>query len=326
MSYTTTREDLNGIESYRSDSSRNLNWSSVFILPAWLKVWWQVFRPAAEAYISVVQRDGKTIGIAPLMVREETAFFIGNTDVCDYLDFITAPGEEEGFFNTLLDELKKEGIRRLDLKNVREDAVVLTRLAPVARGRRCDVVETQEDVTVEMELPAAFEQYLEGLDGKQRHEVRRKLRRLAAAGDINFRFVDNRADVPAVLDNFFKMFVESRSDKAHFLTSQMSDYFRMLADALAELKLLKIGVLELDGKSVAEIMCFDYNDTIYLYNSGYDPEYTSISAGLLSKVFAVKDSIEKGRKCFDFLKGAETYKYHLGGHAVPLYRCQVSIN
>jgi CelD/BcsL family acetyltransferase involved in cellulose biosynthesis len=72
-------------------------------------------------------------------------------------------------------------------------------------------------------------------------------------------------------------------------------------------------------------MCFEYNDCIYLYNSGYDPRYTSLSAGLLSKVLAIKDSIERGVKRFDFLKGAETYKYHLGGKEVPLYRCQIAV-
>ena len=84
-------------------------------------------------------------------------------------------------------------------------------------------------------------------------------------------------------------------------------------------------MLELDTRPVAEIMCFDYNNCIYLYNSGYDPGYTALSAGLLSKVLAIKDSIEKSKSRFDFLKGAEIYKNHLGGREVPLYRGQVAI-
>ena len=64
---------------------------------------------------------------------------------------------------------------------------------------------------------------------------------------------------------------------------------------------------------------------IYLYNSGYDPDYVGLSAGLLSKALAIKDSIEKVRKKFDFLKGSEEYKYHLGGKEVPLYRCLVTL-
>ncbi len=109
------------------------------------------------------------------------------------------------------------------------------------------------------------------------------------------------------------------------MTERMKSFFNLLADTMAKIGLLRLGVLELDNQPVAEIMCFDYNNCIYLYNSGYDPRYTSLSAGLLSKVLAIKDSIEKGKKRFDFLKGEEIYKYHLGGKEVPLYRCQIAI-
>jgi CelD/BcsL family acetyltransferase involved in cellulose biosynthesis len=35
--------------------------------------------------------------------------------------------------------------------------------------------------------------------------------------------------------------------------------------------------------------------------------------GLLSKVYALRDSIERGKRTFDFLRGDEEYKRHLGG-------------
>jgi CelD/BcsL family acetyltransferase involved in cellulose biosynthesis len=121
------------------------------------------------------------------------------------------------------------------------------------------------------------------------------------------------------------MFVESRRDKADFMTEKMASFFRLMANAMTRAGMMKLGVLELDGKPLAEIICFDFNECIYLYNSGYDPNYVSLSAGLLSKVLAIKDSIEKGKKKFDFLKGEETYKHHLGGKEVPLFRCQIAI-
>ena len=94
---------------------------------------------------------------------------------------------------------------------------------------------------------------------------------------------------------------------------------------MALARLLKLGVLELDTLPVAMIMCFDYNGCLYLYNSGYDPQYTSLSVGLLSKVLCIKESIQEGKKRFDFLKGDETYKHHLGGREVPLSRCRITI-
>jgi CelD/BcsL family acetyltransferase involved in cellulose biosynthesis len=127
------------------------------------------------------------------------------------------------------------------------------------------------------------------------------------------------------MDSFFRMFVESRQDKAAFLTGPREAFFRQMAASLAEAGLLRLGILELDGKPVAQIICFDYNNCIYLYNSGYEPQYVSLSVGLLSKVLAIKDSIERGKQKFDFLKGAEPYKYRLGGQEVPLYRCLITL-
>jgi CelD/BcsL family acetyltransferase involved in cellulose biosynthesis len=73
-------------------------------------------------------------------------------------------------------------------------------------------------------------------------------------------------------------------------------------------------------------MAFDYNGTVYLYNSGYDQEQSQLSVGILSKAFLIKDSIERGRKKFDFLKGGERYKYHLGGREVQLQKCRITLD
>ncbi len=325
MTYTITEDKLPNLDVYWRDGRNKLHWPAVFLLPPWLEAWWQVFGAGAEPLIRTVRRDGDVTGIAPLRRKDDTALFIGDIDVCDYLDFIVTPGQEADFFKTLLDDLKGNGIRRLDLQLVRPDSVTMRNLVPLASERGYQVVTTPEDVNVEMDLVSTWDEYLESLSAKQRHEVRRKLRRLQEAGNVAYRQTGDVASVPGTMDKFFRMFMDSRRDKAAFLTSARESFFRRLAANMAAAGLLRLGVLELDGKPVAQIVCFDYNDCIYLYNSGYDPDYVSLSAGLLSKVLAIKDGIEKGRRKFDFLKGPEIYKYHLGGREVPLYRCLINI-
>ena len=70
-------------------------------------------------------------------------------------------------------------------------------------------------------------------------------------------------------------------------------------------------------------MRFDHDGVAYLYNSALDPAYRSLSVGVISKVLHIKDSIERGMRRFDFLKGDERYKYHLGGQEVQLRRCRI---
>ncbi len=127
------------------------------------------------------------------------------------------------------------------------------------------------------------------------------------------------------MDSFLTLFRSSRPEKAVFMTTRMAEFFQTLAEVMANLKILKLSFLDLDGIPAAAVLCFDYQSTVYLYNSGYDPRFRALSAGLLCKVFSIRESIQRRREKYDFLKGAETYKYRLGGKVVPLFRCLVEM-
>ncbi len=277
-------------------------------------------------YLGTVRQGEKIIGIAPLLLREGKASIIGSADVCDYLDFIVAPGMGRDFFNVLLDDLKQKGINHLDLRPLRPDSTVLTNLVDIARNRKYDVLCHPEDISLELDLPSTWEEYLATLTKKQRHEVRRKLRRLWEAGDVKHRCVEvSRGEVEDYTDAFLKLFSLSREEKANFMTPEMESFFRSLVKSMAEIGLLRFGIVEMGTLPAAMTVGFDYNDSHYLYNSAYDPQYNSLSVGLLCKVLCLKESIEKGKKKWDFLKGDESYKYQLGGRDVSLYRCQITI-
>jgi len=325
MSYVLTAESFDSLASYQANLSHSLRWNSPFVLPLWLKVWWQEFGTEAEWYLNSVRQGEKVIGVAPLLVREGKASFIGSADVCDYLDFVVAPEKEQDFFDVLLDDLKGKGINLLDLRPLRPDSTVLTHLVSIAQNRGYEVLCQSEDVSVELDLPATWEEYLAALTTKQRHEVRRKLRRLWEAGNVEHRCVEVGREVEDYLDIFLKLFSLSRDEKASFMNPKMESFFRSLAKAMAEIGLLRLGVIQLDKVPVAMTMGFDYNDSHYLYNSAYDPQFNYLSVGLLCKILCLKESIEKGRKKWDFLKGGEPYKYQLGGQEIPLYSCQIII-
>jgi len=302
-----------------------LRWNSPFVLPSWLKVWWQELGSGAELHLGVVRQGENVIGIAPLLVREGKTSFIGSADVCDYLDFVIASGRERDFFGVLLSDLREKGIRHLDLRPVRPDSTVLTNLVPIAQNRGYEVLCHPADVSLELDLPSTWDEYLAILATKQRHEVRRKLRRLSEAGKVEHRCVEVSREVGDYLDIFLKLFSLSRDEKASFMNPKMESFFRSLAKAMAEIGLLRLGIIQLDKVPAAMTMGFDYNDSHYLYNSAYDPQFNYLSVGLLCKVLCLKESIEKGRKKWDFLKGGEPYKYQLGGQEIPLYSCQIII-
>lgn len=325
MKYAVTEETFESITSYWLNVQHPLKWKCVFILPHWLKVWWKEFGAGSDLHLYAVREGEDLIGIAPLLVTGEKASLLGDTDVCDYLDFIVTPGKEQEFFDVLLDHLGEQSITHLDLRPLRPESTVFTDLVGVAQDRGCEISRHREDVTLELDLPATWDEYLLMLKGKQRHEIKRKLRRLHEAADINYRVVEDIEEVRDLMDTFFALFERSREDKAAFMTERMASFFNSLAEAMAEVNILKLFILELDTIPAAAAMCFDYDSTIYLYNSGYDRRFSSLSVGVLCKALSIKDSIQRGRKKYDFLKGDEAYKHRLGGNEVPLYRCQIRL-
>ena len=326
MDYTINVESFDSTASAWTEYCHCLKWRSVFVLPAWLRAWWKAFGGNAELYLRTVRHGEQIIGFAPLMLTKETASFVGGADVCDYLDFVVLPRNERTFFERLLDDLKERNVQKLDLRPLRPDSTVLSQLVGIARSRDYEVVSSPEDVSLELDLPPTWNEYLGILKNKQRHEVRRKLARLRKAGSIEHRCVEVGRDVEDYLDTFLRLFSWSKDEKASFMTPKMESFFRSLAKGMAEIGLLRFGVLQLERVPVAMTMGFDYDSTHYLYNSAYDPQFDHLSVGLLCKVLCLKESIEKGRKKWSFLKGGEQYKYQLGGQEVPLYNCQIVLS
>jgi len=323
--YQISEEPLDSLMELRANSNHQLDWNCLFMLPEWMKPWWDSFGPGQSGRIFVVWRRQVPIGVAPLLVDRDTARLIGGTDVCDYLDCITAPQEEGEFFRILLDHLRRMGITSLDLGPVRPDSSVVTHLIRAADSLACRCTCSEEDVSFEMALPPTWDDYLQQLNGKQRHEIRRKLRRLKESGEMNVRVLDKVSTINATMETFLELMRASRPDKNEFMNSEMAIFFRKLTASMADRRMVHLEFLELDGRPVAGVLCFDYRSTVFLYNSGFDPRFRALSVGLLNKVLSIRTAIENGRKAYNFLKGSEIYKHRLGGRPIPIYRCRVEL-
>ncbi len=321
-------ETLEALFACKNNSQLSLQWPSVFSLPFWMLSWWQVFGYEYELFVRAVYKDGHLLGIAPLMLKDGEARLIGSPDVCDYLDFITSPDkrDEEDFFDILLPYLKESGVENLVLYAQRPDAAVFRSFFAAERFSAAAANFVLEDQSFELFLPSSWDNYLAALTKKQRHEVRRKLRRLQNdRASWNYRVLEKAAELEAFIPDFFELFKEN-SEKENFLTDRMQQYFQTLISAGVKDNHARFGLLDIDGKTAAAVLYFDYRDRIYLYNSGFKFAYRDLSAGLLSKVLCIKESIATGHKVFDFLKGQEVYKSRLGGKPIPIYTITIPIS
>ncbi len=123
-------------------------------------------------------------------------------------------------------------------------------------------------------------------------------------------------DMVALLD----LMRTSHIGKQDFLTENRVHFFRAIVKEMAELNYLRLQFLEIEGTPLAVVLGFDYAGIRWLYNSGYMVRADSLSAGLVLKALFINDAVDLGLEYFDFMKGAEAYKYRLGGKDSRLYQ------
>jgi CelD/BcsL family acetyltransferase involved in cellulose biosynthesis len=151
-----------------------------------------------------------------------------------------------------------------------------------------------------------------GIDKKQRHEIRRKLRGASQQADtVKWYFVTEKDSFASEFECFLDMMAQN-PHKKEFLEGKMRDQMRASAEWAFDQGIMALSFLTIDDKKASAYLCFDYKERIYVYNSGYDINFASYSPGWVHLSYLIQDAIENNKRYFDFMRGDETYKYRFG--------------
>ncbi len=295
--------------------------SAVFSSHWWHKTWWDNFGGDRQPRIlSVGESGGGLLGIAPLMSDGSALAFLGDRELTDYLDFIVLEGAAERFYPALWRRVAEMDWTEMILPSLPAGSPALSHLPPLAESAGMKVTVETTETTPKADLPATWDEFLAGLRKKDRHELRRKLRRLdREAEHRQYDAAETGDSLADSMGDFFRLLRASRDDKRAFMTPERERFFMDIAREASARGVFSLQFLEVDGVRVAGCICFDGGGDCLLYNSGYDPAYSKLSVGLLNKALALRSAIEEGRAVFNFLKGNERYKYNLGGRDEPVY-------
>ena len=276
----------------------------------------------------------RLMGLAPLFAHanesaEQELKTVGCVDVSDYLDLIARRGHEEAVFGALLDVLADPDLwdpnwDLVNLCNIRQDSPTLSLLKSLAEARGHQVTVQQQSVCPIIALDGSWDDYLEKLDGKERRELRRKLRKANPFAGVEWYIVGADHDLEAEVDKFLALMASSRDDKAAFLHEEHRAFMQDVAQTAWQAGWLELAFLTIQGEPAATMMNFVYNNQTLLYNSGLDAaRFLRMSPGIVLTAFLIQHSIEQGRTVFDFLRGDEAYKYQLGGSDTPIYQLSI---
>jgi CelD/BcsL family acetyltransferase involved in cellulose biosynthesis len=303
----------------------------LFLTREWQKTWWRELGDGDLRVITLRDEAGTLQGIAPLFFnpgdlgRIEGAF-VGCREVSDYLDFIFAREHEAECYAVLVDYLAGAGSQTWDvfsLCNIPESSPTLSRFIDLVQARGWRAEKKFEDVSPYIPLPESFEAYLASLEGKERRELQRKLRR--AGEDVRVTFAADAAKIDQDMDDFLRLMVASMPSKATFMTPRMATFFHAIGRAMAEAGRLSLSFLEVRGERAATYLNFIYDNSVLVYNSGLDPyQFSQLSPGQVLLGRLIEQAILEKRRVFDFLQGNEEYKYKLGGKDHNLYTLYIS--
>ncbi|MBV8544316.1 MAG: GNAT family N-acetyltransferase [Acidobacteria bacterium] len=276
-----------------------------FQTPMWLLPWWRNF--GSNDLSVIVSREGERVdAIAPLYILrddesdESLGMFLG-TGISDYLDVV-------GDAKLIIDEMSRLNCQLWDLQQLQPSSSMLT--APLPDGFS-ENVEDQEACPV---LPL-FGKTFENLGSTHFQKKLRYYRRaLERTGEV-------RIETPAAetLDDLLTALFDlhaarwKRRNLPGVLADDASQAFhRDAARRMLDAGMLRMYATRIDDRIVAVFYGFALNGIVYYYLSGYDPGLEKLSIGTILVAHAIEQAVHDGATAFDFLRGAEEYKYAWG--------------
>jgi CelD/BcsL family acetyltransferase involved in cellulose biosynthesis len=295
----------------------------VYLTHEWLSTWWKHFGERRKLNVVLIEKEGQTIGIVPLMRTEyRIGLFkirvletIGSLN-CNHMGVISSGHGEEAVsaFLSYLGEELAEGESVLRVAWVPDDCDFLNLL------RRCISVSSNNLIMQEkvktlapyIALPSTWDEYFCSLSQNRRHMLRRKLRSLEKAHSVEFR--QYTGDSLGIMLSRFIDLHERRWQSAHvkgvFSEPKMEAFYRDIATQFVKKGWLHFSCLVVDGEIASAEYAFVYNHKFYCTTSARDIDYAKYNVGHLHQMFLIKYAIEKGLREFDFLRGNEPYKFH----------------
>jgi CelD/BcsL family acetyltransferase involved in cellulose biosynthesis len=288
-----------------------------------LRIWWETRGggewPLADELALVSAREGPDlVGLAPLFLHKQenkrSLYLLGSREICDYLDLIVQPEKTGAFLEELAGFMASPAFPNWDmlvLHNLLQSSPTINPLEKAARKMGWSFSTECKKRSPYIQLPGNWEDYLSSIDKKQRHEIRRKMRRAEKKSDLHWFFVDGEKQIEGAIDDFLHL-MSFDVEKAAFLTTCMREHMRRVLRWAFHEKILKLAFLEIQGQKAASYFCFHYQNRMLVYNSGFDPKFGEYSPGWVLLGDLLKWSNENHIVEFDFMRGNEEYKYRFG--------------
>jgi CelD/BcsL family acetyltransferase involved in cellulose biosynthesis len=285
-----------------------------FQAPAWLIPWWRHFAPGS-LFVLAARERGRLVALAPGYLEDGALgrrILPLGISLSDHLDILVDPVCAEPAMAGLVSAAQSR-IGDWDVWELEEllpDAVALRLSLPegcvdeVVAQTACPVLALSrgEDGAPAL-LPRA----------KRRH-LNLARNRAARAGRVNIERAEATSVIPA-LDHLFRLHRkrwQSRGGAGVLASASVQGFQRDAVPRLQESGLLRLYLLRIADQVVAAHYELVHGSRVYVYLTGFDPDYEYESPSAILMAHAIEQAIRDGFSEMDFLRGQEPYKYEWG--------------
>src|SRR3954468_1614196 len=287
-----------------------------FHAPQWLLPWWRHIGRGRLCTVAMRDDEGSLCGLAPLYVHTERDgrrhLFPVGIGTTDYLGPLSLPGRgEEGaraVFACIAERRERWDV--FHCPQLRGDSPLLAaapREARVCAGEPNPVLALGRDACA---IPKST-----------RANLRTCRNRAARVGALTFHCA-GATEIPQILETLARLHASRWSKRG--LPGVLADDAVQAAHAeaaplLHAAGLLRLWGLRLDGEWIAVLYALMHARRCYYYIAGFAPEHAFFSPGSLLLAHAIGQAQAEGATAFDFLRGAEPYKYRWGAIDQPMF-------
>jgi CelD/BcsL family acetyltransferase involved in cellulose biosynthesis len=294
-----------------------------FLSWEWMITWNLWYGINQSPYVICV-REGKTligllalnkgpISLTPFGLKgQKLSFLGGDFGGADYLDILAAPPRKQECAIAILDHLSKsKSFDLLELNDLTADSPLLPLLlSHFGNKDDCGYQLIPRFICPRVNLQSGWNQVLR--NSKRADNYRRRLRNLRSRDGFEYRSVTNPEEIPAAFDRFIRLHESCwvhRGGSGAFYDQTSREFQRAVVNQVARVNLIRFDELWVEGKCRASIYGLDNGHTYYFFLSGYDLDWSSHSVGLVLLGLSLENASARGIKIYDFLRGAELYKF-----------------
>ncbi|MDP2923093.1 MAG: GNAT family N-acetyltransferase [Candidatus Omnitrophota bacterium] len=314
------KSDWNALLQESSNDEFFLTWE-------WVFNWWQVYGKGKELLIiSVKDKNGSLLGLAPFYIRKEKLYGfvtvqkivflgIGGNVAPEYLNLIIKSGYEEivikEVFNYLMSISDKWSV--LYFSDILGNHKIADFIIKEANERKLALLKQKIGIPcVYIALPGTWEEMQQRLASKFRYNIKWGRKKLSEISGSQVKLFFNEEIPNKTMEEIFSLHNKRMEEKGFNGKFHLQDYKAFHVQLLKLAPQHKaLAVFQINDKPIGMVYGYYYQDKIYFYQSGFDPdsEYKKYSIVQILLSYLIEKSIQLKCKEFDLLRGGEDYKY-----------------